>query len=175
MKTYRMIRAAYLERQSIRHAAKVAGVQVETARRYIIEGRPDSNMPSIANFAKAQAQKEQAELELDLRAFRLQYMKELREAMGGSLIELRLHNAKTKRLAELAAKEAQKKDGQVVEPSAKKIEEVKAYEIMVKLMERALGAADETVQVGKSDFTEQMTAEECAAFLLNAEIPERLR
>ena len=177
MKTYRTLRAAYIERPSIRHAAKVGGVRFETAKKYIIEGRPEKNMPAIVDIAKAEADKDKAELELDLRAFRRQYQAELTEALTGSLIEIRLHNARTKILAEQVAAEYEKplKDRKIIEPSSFFIHQIKAHEILIKLMERSFGAADETYKVEGDDFVSKMTAKECVEFIRAGEIPEHLR
>ncbi|MCP4569034.1 MAG: hypothetical protein GY841_15780 [FCB group bacterium] len=177
MTTYRKIRAAYLERPSINSAAKAAGVKFETARRYIFEGRPEKNMPAIQGLAKREAQKEQAELELDMRAFRIRYRKELLEAMSGSLIEIRLHNARTKKLAEKVAAEQRKgPKGEIVKPSSKFVEQIKAHDMMVRLLERSLGGADETVSVTEqTDFVAKMTPEELVKYIRYNEIPEHLR
>lgn len=175
MKTYRALRNAYVERPSIRHAARVAGVRFETARKYIIEGRPDKNMPAIEGIAKAESQKEQAVFELDLRSFRNEYRGDLKEALAGSMLEIRLHNARTKKLAEKAASEAKKKGGEIVEPSSMFVHQVKAHDMLIRLMERSFGEADEKVSIEPVDFTKQMTAAECVAYIKSGEIPERLR
>lgn len=176
MTTYRKLRASYIEHQCIETAARAAGVKSSTARKYIVDGVPEKNMPAIRDIAKRQAVIEQGELELSLRAFRRQYQKELLEALSGSLIEIRLHNAKTRKLAEKAAAEqALGKDGEIVEPSSKFVEQVKSHDLLIRLMERSFGEADETVSVEPTDYVKRMTPEELVIYIKTGEIPEHLR
>lgn len=176
MKTYRAIRDDYIQHQSIRHAAKVAGVRFETAKKYIVEGRPEKNMPSIEKLVRAESNRETAQIEYSLQTFRKKYIKELQEALDGSLLEIRLHNEKTKKLKEMVSAEKMKGEkGKIVEPSSPFVHQIKAHDMIVRLMERALGGADETVEISQSDFVKQMTAEECLNYIKTAEIPKRLR
>jgi hypothetical protein len=176
MKTYRALRAAYIEKPSIRNAAKVAGVCFETAKKYIMDGRSEKNMPAIIDLASAESQKEKAELELDLRSFRRKYQKEIAEALGGSMAQIRLHNERTRRLVEQAQNEKAKGDkGEIVDPSSKFFEEIKSYDMLIRLMERAMGQPDETIGVEDGDFVSKMTAKECVDYLKNNVVPEHLR
>ena len=176
MSTYRKLRSSYIENQSINGAATAAGVKFETARKYIIDGRPEKNMPAIKGLAKRAARIEEGELELDLRAFRKQYRNDLLEALSGSLIEIRLHNARTKMLAEMVKEEQEKGgNGQIIAPSSKFVEQVKAHDLLIRLAERSLGGADETVAVESKDFIPKMTPEELIRYIRHGEIPVHLR
>ena len=176
MSTYRKLRSSYIANQSINGAATAAGVKFETAKKYINDGRPEKNMPPIRGLAKRAARIEEGEIELDLRAFRKQYRTELMEAMRGSLIEFRLHNARTKHLAEMVRKEQEKGvQGEIIDPSSKFVDQVKAHDMLVRLAERSLGGADETVSVESTDFVSKMTPEELVRYIRHGEIPVHLR
>ncbi len=174
MQTYRAIRMAYIEIPSITHAAREAGVNYATAARYIKEGRPEHHMPCIKNFAKAAAQKDTARLELTLKDFRDKEIKTLLEALAGASVELRLHNAKTKQLADKADEERKKTNGEIVEPSSSFINQIKAFDLLIRLAERMLGGPDETIRVEPQDFTSKMDKEECITYLKTGAIPEHL-
>ncbi len=176
METYRDLRDAYIEQPSIRHAARVAGVRFETARKYIKEGRPDKNMPAIETIARAEARKEQSALEYTLQSFRKDRRKEIMEVLTGTVLELQIHREKSRKLAEKVKKERKKgENGEIIEPSSKLIEEVKAMDMLVRLYERMSGEPDERVTVDDSDYTKRMDREELVAFLKKGKVPERLR
>lgn len=176
METYRQIRNAYLKKPSINNAAKEAGVTVRTARKYIIEGRPEKNMPAILGIAKAAAQTEKNEVELTLRESRRRDLKELLEIQAGSMVELRLHNERTKKLAQLAEKERDKKeDGEIVEPSSKYIDQIKSHDMIIRLKERMLDAPDEKVTFETDSLISQMNADECLEYIRTGKRPEHLQ
>ena len=169
---YNILRKVYLETQSYSHAARAAGVDHRTARMYIVEGRPKKNFPAIAPLVRGQARRDEARFEFTLEEFRRKYMKEIAEALSGHVVEIRLHN----RRIQMQAKKANEDEGYVPEVDSRMLDSVKGLDILVRLGERMLGGADETVKVQSGgDFTKQLTEEEAIEYLTKGVIPERLR
>jgi hypothetical protein len=172
LKKYRILRKDYLEYQSIKHAAIEADVSENTARRYIVEGRPDKNMPAIIDLARVTAKKDEAKIEFTLDEFRRRYIKEIKEALDGAIVEIRLHNRRTQK----EAMKVQSDKDRMPEVGSKWLETIKGYDMLVRLAERALGGADETVNLTSvGDFTSKMNAEEAIEYLKTGVIPEHLR
>lgn len=171
-KKYLTLRNDYVQFQSISHAAKAAGVGQQTARRYIFEGRPDKNMPPIIDFVKKTAAKDESKLEFTLDEQRRKAMREVREALNGCVVELRLHN----RRIQIEAQKAQQDPEYVPQVDSRWYDLMRGYDIGTRLMERMLGAADETVNVtGSGNIVSKMTTKEAMEYLKTAVIPERLR
>lgn len=168
---YNIMRKVYLETQSYSHAARAAGVDHRTARRYIVEGRPKKNYPAIAPLVRGQARKEEAKFEFTIEEFRRKYMKEIEEALKGHIVDIRLHN----RRIQIQAKKAQEDVEYTPEVSSRLIDSVRGFDLLVRLGEHVMGGVDETINVTSSDFTQKMSEEEAMKYLTTGEIPEHLR
>lgn len=202
MEKYDLLLASWIKHRSILQASKDAGVAKSTATKYINVGVPQQGMPSIREQAKKIDQKANALSQLTLAQFRAKYLSQVEEALGTSEIELRLHRVLSQHKAREAAKQRYEvqldKDGKPVKdadgnlvfqrdehgdlipvkvyPSLAFDAQVRAHDHLVRLGERALGAADETLgDAAEENVLAQLTMDEKKDYLLTGKLPIRFR
>jgi hypothetical protein len=143
---------AYTEEQTARHVARVLDIDPRTARRLIEEGYPDRG----------------------LRPYRLRYEKVLQQAqikedydLAKARSELLLISRMllTKLAARIQAMQASELDADKIATNVKTVQAV---------MERALGAADQTIDHTVTDRYANWTDEEMLAFAQTGQLPARL-
>lgn len=172
--TYNTMWEAYCSKQTIRHVAKVAGVEQETARRYILgPAAPAAGMEPLRDRwlrVQAAAQEEQELTVLTLRRGEMDWARKQLTALHGEM-ELALADVRRRVQAYQSAggADAPKRELGLAEL-------VGAYERAVRLAEHLLGGPDLTV-AGRSGFDplDSLTEEEALAYATTGVLPESLR
>ncbi len=183
--TYDKLFVSYEKHTNISKAAKHAGVTNSTARRYIMEGRPEHGMPCIADRIHAIRAATQDKQDIDLSTLRSEQLEVVRDALGTSKLELQIHKVATgtkakdiqaaQQVAQQTGDNAPLKEAVKDNSPARPFElQVRAHTDLVHLAERCLGAADKTIEI-KQDPLEQMTDDELQVFLSTGEYPDRFR
>jgi hypothetical protein len=150
---YNEMYAAYNERQTIRHVARVCQVNQITARKYIEEGDWNRKLPAIkARWEKTQQQAQMAEDYTIVKARR-----EVQTVARAFMQRV------AKRISELNPKEL----------SADKL--ISQLQTTQAILERTLGVSDATVSIKQEDPFHGWTTEDLLEFARSGTLPEYAR
>lgn len=166
---YNALRKAYFEEQNILRAGKIAGVNRETAERYIKgPARPKAGMPPIKElWLEAQAAA-QEETHFDLVAFHKDLTPKIQEIIEAHIGELKLHKADIGR----RIKAFQDKGGLEPPQLRAAMNEVTAsLDRMVRMMERTLGAPDQHIRIDGEGLYKDWSEEELQDYLHTGKRP----